>query len=516
MKNLLIKSCVSIVTGTTFLVIPLGFTVHAQEETKNLNYADNHEYDNEEKYKEEIKTKEIKKWEDSLKKEDRNILNLATYTADILKQYDGFMDAAMDIYKRETINVNNDSFDDEEEEELKGAIDTVKKLDKLLEEKSMKSKDNIRVYKYLTKNDVNFDVGNTIYEKNNPTIVDRQKVDLIKKTFKYGVLTTYFDPLLTRPKQQNRKDMVLLDLKLPKNTPIGFMGKDGQIILQRNQGIEVTNYRIITERGREILEIEAKLVNKDTIDEKIKLKENLINDTFKQMIRSKINKSLKNDDKLDESISDNRLVKIHTVSLNASYAVDKAEMLLQTLVRNIPNDLFLKTFEKMNPNTAFYITDSKWSTAEYLWGMENSQKEIESESHVLAYYSPSKRDIVLNLSSHNVEFDPLKILKDGEEAPASDVQSLLHEFGHAVDNLIFNDVSKSIEFKYLFNKENANITIEDYAQTNPREFFASVFSYMFSPNVHFRKEIEQQAPETVSYIKNLILKNNLASQIDFE
>ncbi|MGH1324053.1 anthrax toxin lethal factor-related metalloendopeptidase [Bacillus pretiosus] len=144
-----------------------------------------------------------------------------------------------------------------------------------------------------------------------------------------------------------------------------------------------------------------------------------------------------------------------------------------------------------------YITDSNWNTAEDILKLERAGK-----ASTFAYYDSIEKYLILNLDSHKYELDTLKNLELFKSAPETEIQTLIHEFGHAVDYLILNDLSHTREFKNLYEREKNNIHIENYMKQDSVEFFASTFSYMFSPNTQYRERIANEAPETVQYIKN--------------
>ncbi|MFV1009124.1 hypothetical protein JMZ96_19690 [Bacillus cereus] len=50
-----------------------------------------------------------------------------------------------------------------------------------------------------------------------------------------------------------------------------------------------------------------------------------------------------------------------------------------------------------------------------------------------------------------------------------------------MDMLILNKLSTTSEFKDVYTEEKDNIKIENALVKNPQEFFASAFSYLFSP-----------------------------------
>ncbi len=278
-------------------------------------------------------------------------------------------------------------------------------------------------------------------------------------------------------------------------------------MLQRDQGIEVTGQRIITENGREVIEIEAELVNLRKVEGQINYKENQMNEIFKKAIERSVKNNIESPIKINPSLLRNTLVKVHTKSLNTSFAMDRAEILLQTLAQNVPSDLLIKTLERMNSNPAIYITDSNWNTAEDILKLERAGK-----ASTFAYYDSIEKHLILNLDSHKYELDTLKNLELFKSAPETEIQTLIHEFGHAVDYLILNDLSHTREFKNLYEREKNNIHIENYMKQDSVEFFASTFSYMFSPNTQYRERIANEAPETVQYIKNKLKVTGLVRE----
>ncbi|MGQ7875159.1 hypothetical protein [Bacillus sp. 1A] len=80
-----------------------------------------------------------------------------------------------------------------------------------------------------------------------------------------------------------------------------------------------------------------------------------MNEIFKKAIERSVKNNIESPIKINPSLLRNTLVKVHTKSLNASFAMDRAEILLQTLAQNVPSDLLIKTLERMNSNPAIYI-----------------------------------------------------------------------------------------------------------------------------------------------------------------
>ncbi|ERI94009.1 hypothetical protein HMPREF1982_01265 [Clostridiales bacterium oral taxon 876 str. F0540] len=81
----------------------------------------------------------------------------------------------------------------------------------------------------------------------------------------------------------------------------------------------------------------------------------------------------------------------------------------------------------------------------------------------------------------------------------------IHEVGHAVDNILFNDISDSNEFKDIFNREGPNFfnkVGQEHNLENSKEYFAETFNYYYC-NYDTRKYLKERAPQTYKFIKGL-------------
>nr|WP_323805984.1 hypothetical protein [Paenibacillus larvae] len=58
-------------------------------------------------------------------------------------------------------------------------------------------------------------------------------------------------------------------------------------------------------------------------------------------------------------------------------------------------------------------------------------------------------------------------------------------------------------FQKIYEVEKNNITIDDSIKKNAEEFFAGVFSNLFSPDSKKREQIQTEAPKTSEFIRNL-------------
>jgi hypothetical protein len=81
----------------------------------------------------------------------------------------------------------------------------------------------------------------------------------------------------------------------------------------------------------------------------------------------------------------------------------------------------------------------------------------------------------------------------------------IHEVGHAVDHLMFNNISNSAEFKGIYNKEAEkfyNKIGQEHYLENEMEYFAEAFNYYYY-SYDVRKYLKSRAPETYEFIRKL-------------
>ncbi|WP_242310308.1 ADP-ribosyltransferase [Bacillus cereus group sp. BfR-BA-01524] len=491
MKRSLLKKTIPSVMMVTVFGFTLINSVHAQENTSAFTH---NEYE-EKELKKTNKTKVHDKWKKSLTPSEIDSLKVFK-SADInwlIKRADGNIDF---IEKKIDVAVNN--------KRIQLDANDIRKNIRTLDAALMKSKQiekDIHVYKYFTVSDVDFRIDQ-LNATHDITKIDREKFGVISKNFKYGISSVYLDAYLNKKESLN-KGQILLDLKLPKGTHFGYLDNDAHILLPRDQGIIITNASIIVEKGKERIKLDAELVDKNIVKNKIKTKENLINEYFRAAIEKGTSIHRENEIPIET-----KLVNIVTHSLNASFTVNRAESLLHVLTQNIPSDLLINTLEQMRHNAPITITDSKFVNVEKEIGLKASHLD----SLAIAYYDIETKQLILNLNKHEHQINPFKEIVDGSEAVHTDSHILLHEFGHAVDELLLNDLSNTSEFKELYEEEKNNIKIEKYMKTHPKEFFASAFAYLFSPNTQYQMRIKQEAPKTVVFIQNALKEKGLLNK----
>lgn len=78
----------------------------------------------------------------------------------------------------------------------------------------------------------------------------------------------------------------------------------------------------------------------------------------------------------------------------------------------------------------------------------------------------------------------------------------LHEIAHAIDRVVFSDISKTEWFKIPFISEHSSFLPDEYFY-NVEEYFAECFAYYYFSE-ESRQQLESGAPLTYKYIKELI------------
>ncbi|HDR4766491.1 TPA: hypothetical protein QCR57_005733 [Bacillus cereus] len=358
------------------------------------------------------------------------------------------------------MNEKIDKYDPISEKFSEKDKEDISQIDKALANKKAKLSKSLNVYKNLKSEDLGY-VDKYFYAPNDSRIIDREKYKKLVSEFQYGAINTFMEADLAKD-SNNKSTPILLSLTLAKGTSIGQLNED-HIITERNLGIEITRTSIVVENGREVIKLEGKVVSKEKIQEKVRKAEDNLNQKFKEITGLSTN-----------------LLQLKIDNLYASASIDRSETIIKQLVSNVPNNLLLNIMENMNDKTLFTITDKVLKP-----GREN----------ILGYFSKKFKSLFIQIDHYghkNIE--------------GNDINTLLHEFGHAVDYLLIKGKipSKTSEFISIYNREKENITIEPYIKKDSVEFFAGVFNYLYSPKKSDREQIQKEAPEACKFIKDLI------------
>ncbi|MDT2239423.1 hypothetical protein P7H22_02035 [Paenibacillus larvae] len=301
----------------------------------------------------------------------------------------------------------------------------VDRLDKSLEVREAKLDDSIYVYRNLVSKELG-DVPNSFYEKGKNTI-NREQYSQFENNFQYGVIHDFMHSNLT-PHSGDQSYPVLLHLKVPKGESMGYLEED-QIFIGRNQGFEVKSMKIIAEKGRQVIKVKGELTSKGKVADRIKAVQTNLNDRFTSELGIEQN-----------------AIELNIDGFSASVMVHRTETLLEQFISHIPRNILVGSIEKMNQDAAFIFTD-------------NSLVFYDGNPDDLGFYNPAKKNLIIQINHEG------HILKKDEV-----INTLFHEFGHTVDDLLFDNISLEKEFNEIYEEKKDNITIEEYIKEDSVEF----------------------------------------------
>ncbi|MED2777600.1 hypothetical protein P4276_30580, partial [Bacillus thuringiensis] len=256
---------------------------------------------------------------------------------------------------------------------------------------------------------------NSTFYTNGTTVLDENKVNHLKDTFKFGIAKGFLCVSLIQEDTLSHEP-VCMRIKIPEGTPTCYWNED-KFIIARDYGINVTNIYIEKNSdGKSFIKVEADLINKTAFELKIKEAENDFNKKFFP--------TLSNDHK--------PIVKFDISSFYASRVFSIASDAFEIFKKNIPEKLMLDCLQKMNADHAILFSDQdlanivKTDTKETLLGrMDGFQKVL---------YVTCRGQFLKGLAGHQTDL----------------LGTLIHEFGHAIDFLLFHEKTAETAFQKLY------------------------------------------------------------------
>lgn len=388
-------------------------------------------------------------------------------------------------------DVNNRPVDAEFSEKTERYKRDIAAIDKALSNKAGKTSNKMYVYKDMDVFDLNEMLTEQLIDPTHPNKIDMEKLKVFKNNFTYGISSDYFIVNLSE-REGGNDGHLKWRIELPAGTNTGHLDGD-RLVLQRNTGLEINNVTVINQKGKEYIRIQAKLVIKDKIDERIQTKQLDLNKSW--------NAALGLPDGTE-------FIKFEVNDRYASNVIEGAGSIIHEMTSNVPNNVVKKVIDFMlAKNGKFIFTDNYLRNIPEVYAPRTPTSDVlERFQAIKGIYNEQNRTLIMKGPSHSID--------GGYGMHAS---TLTHEFGHALDYYIGHiiglsensGISDMAPFKELFNKEGNNLT--EYGKTNEQEFFADTFMMMHSSNYEERAEAQEKAPETVKFIDGLIKEINASS-----
>ncbi|WP_242309752.1 hypothetical protein [Bacillus cereus group sp. BfR-BA-01524] len=375
--------------------------------------------------------------------------------------------------------------------ELIKAVSEVAEMNRLIKKKENLTLEKQIVYTRFSATDFGYE-SNSDLEKGLLDL-DMKHINEFKRGFQYGKFPDLrVGSLMEDPdgllKSFFSKERILVELTVPKGIFMGHLG-DGQVIFPSDYAIKLVDNKInvVTQNGKTLLKMKAKVVKKEEIDDEILHQQDVINKVVAISLRAK--------GISEQDIAEiNEKITFNFTGLNASLAIKNSQKAILDLVNNnyMSSNLIKDCFLKLRNSIGFQFEETPIQMKETMAGGT-------------VFPGDSKKPyIMINATpqSQLSAFGP----------HLSTAATLFHEIGHLIEAEILNEIADDAIFKKLYEEEKNNITeintFNGYAKKNPHEFFAEVFKSMVSMGNQnhqgdlYRESIKKEAPKTVSFIKD--------------
>lgn len=253
----------------------------------------------------------------------------------------------------------------------------------------------------------------------------------------------------------------VIELTVPKGermvnmTPSGNTTLSYNELLERGRSFEITKKTTVIDMGKERTKIEAKLL---TTTETLR--------KYNQELNDELKNSLKLIKTANQPLIE--LECIDTKNLARSYESAKE---IVSAMKNIDGkylDMINSKSLDISDTPPIRITD------DYIDG----DQSIEG----IHYLEGDHKTIISLENSRNP------------------VHTALHEIGHAVDDMIFFNISLKKEFKDIFEEEKMGFEEDEYGRTDTAEFFAECFALFHSPDSKVVEGAKKRFPKTFDFI----------------
>lgn len=354
---------------------------------------------------------------------------------------------------------------DEEMEDLEA-------WDSLFRDKGEQSTGQQFIYLYLTPNHLGYENG----QWDNGLEISIDALKDLADNFQYMNHSGYIiGDLVSNNIDFDNDERLIVRLRTPVGTRQIFTGDSG-VLLERDQAIQVSNWRIITEKGRQVMLFEADLVPKERFLSNIEIEKQRLNTQLKELLKD-------TNGGIEVNIEDPIRLNLATVRSQASIH-DFREMISE-MGEVVPSVILKDLFQKHSLHLELY--DRRMLNDDTIAGLFEN------------------KDVRISI------FDPR-----GFKIYTSKNRTMIHEIGHAVDYLILSTgairLSETARFRNLFQLESKNLTSETsdivdgrpYGTHSPKEYFAEVFSAIYTSDVRLRELMRAQVPNTYQFIEDQI------------
>lgn len=270
-----------------------------------------------------------------------------------------------------------------------------------------------------------------------------------------------------------KEPCMIIRLKVPAGTHGGYTGslqEGGQegthdFLLDRGYGLQFTDAKIIVQKGKEYIKVEANLLTKAKLEEKITDYSDKLN---KELLESNI-----------ITIKEHPLVKLNFTGRFLNENFKKSDSIIEAM-KSLPIDFL----DLVNLRSKYIAEDL---------GLPNSPNVRIIDEYING--EVNLEGLHVNSGEHE-SYISLRVAYD----PSN---TALHEIGHAIDDMLFDHISIKDDFSKLFEQEAQNFEEGWYGRKSSAEFFAECFALYYNSNPIVKERLKTIAPQTYEFIRTL-------------
>ncbi|HHB1656611.1 TPA: ADP-ribosyltransferase [Bacillus cereus] len=363
--------------------------------------------------------------------------------------------------------------------------ENIERLDKGL--KRVKTEQAMFVYQRVSEQYFGHEVGSF---REDSIKIDQTKFDEFKEKFiqNQGILKEngYMEASLSGISPNLAKEpCIYIRLKVPQGIHGGYTGNlqgtEGgthDFLLNRGYGIQFTDAKIITEKGKQYIKVEAELLTKEKLDRKIKEYNQELNDSL--------------------DLTSQNLILLDLTGRFISSNYQKAQHIITTM-----KDIDKTLLEYYSLGTTEYSAEPNFKWVDYpvthhrafahLKGKISNSGQPYDNLPGLHLTDPwGNHDTIVNLSKYKNQ-DLMLLIS-------------IHELGHAIDDLGLSNISKQKKFFEIYNEEKDSGIMDNTPsfKRNAQEYFAQCFAFYNLPHSDFHERLKVTAPKTYEFMSNLI------------